>query len=278
MGRNSSRGKSGMTRRLLVEPGTKVDLSDHDTSETWGWKQGDALTEQLQKNLARIDELQYVMYAENKRALLIVLQAMDAGGKDGVIRHVITGFNAQGCRVTPFKVPTPEETSHDFLWRIHRAVPGRGNVGIFNRSHYEDLLVVRVHELVPRKVWSRRFEIINDFEAQLVDDGVTILKFFLHISKKEQKARLEARRDDPKRNWKFSPADIKERGYWKQYMRAYEEILSRCSTSRAPWYVIPSDRKWFRNLAVSKIIVETLESMKMKMPPPQPGVSNIRIV
>jgi PPK2 family polyphosphate:nucleotide phosphotransferase len=249
--------------RFLVAPGRKVALSDHDPADTAGWKQGDAFDKSLQRNLSRLEDLQYLMYAENRRALLIILQAMDAGGKDGLIRHVITAFNPQGCTVTSFKVPTEEEAEHDFLWRIHRAVPRRGDVGVFNRSQYEDVLVVRVHNLVPRNVWTRRFDMINDFEKHLTDNNVTILKFFLNISKEEQKKRLLARREDPRKRWKYSPGDLEERKHWADYMRAYEDVLSRCSTSGAPWFVIPSDRKWFRNLAVSQIIVDTLESLRM---------------
>ena len=266
-----------LSSRLLIEPGSDVSLSDHDPAATFGWKQNGDLDRKLRKNLARIDELQYVLYAENKRALLLVLQGMDASGKDGVIRHVMSGFNPQGCAVTSFKAPTHEEAEHDFLWRIHINIPRRGDVGIFNRSHYEDVLVVRVHEMVPRKVWSRRYEMINTFERHLADNDVVILKFFLNVSKKEQAKRLQARIDDPKRQWKFSPADLDERKLWSRYARAYEDVLCRCSSPWAPWYVIPSDRKWFRNLAVSEIIVETLESMKLKYPPPVAALPRLRI-
>jgi PPK2 family polyphosphate:nucleotide phosphotransferase len=254
-----------------------VSLSDYDPADTAGWRRGEEIDVALRQSLSRIDELQHLLYAENRRALLIVLQAMDAGGKDGLIRHVMSGFNPQGCSVTSFKVPTSEEADHDFLWRIHRNVPRLGEVGIFNRSHYEDVLVARVRGLVPRDVWSRRYEVINAFERQLADNTVVILKFFLHISRKEQRKRLQARLDDPARQWKFSPGDLEERKRWPAYMKAYEDVLERCSTPHAPWYVIPSDRKWFRNLAVADIIVERLESLKMKFPPPAHDLQRFRI-
>jgi PPK2 family polyphosphate:nucleotide phosphotransferase len=191
---------------------------------------------------------------------------MDAGGKDGTIRHVMSGLNPQGCRVTSFKVPTEEELSHDYLWRMHRAVPAKGEIGIFNRSHYGDVLVVRVHNLVPKRVWSKRFEQINAFEKILAETGVTIVKFFLHISKEEQKNRLQERLDDSTKHWKVSPADFEERKYWDDYVKAYEDVLARCSTPWAPWYVIPGDHKWFRNLAVADVLVRTLKDMKMRFP------------
>jgi PPK2 family polyphosphate:nucleotide phosphotransferase len=191
---------------------------------------------------------------------------MDAGGKDGTIRHVMSGLNPQGCRVSSFKVPTEEELAHDYLWRIHRAVPGKGEIGIFNRSHYGDVLVVRVHNLVPKRVWSKRYDQINAFENILAENGVTIVKFFLHISKDEQKQRLQERLDDSSKHWKVSAADFEERKYWDDYTEAYEDVLSRCSTPWAPWYVIPANRKWFRNLAVAGILVSTLEDMDMRFP------------
>jgi PPK2 family polyphosphate:nucleotide phosphotransferase len=207
----------------------------------------------------------------------VVLQATDAAGKDGVVRHVLSGLNPQGCDVTSFKVPSTIERQHDFLWRIHQAVPAFGSIGVFNRSHYEDVLVVRVHHLAPRHVWSARYDQINAFEKLMSDNGVTILKFFLHISKAEQKQRLEARLDDPIRNWKISPADFKERRRWNDYVEAYEAVLNRCSSSVTPWYVIPSNKKWFRNLAVSQIIVETLERMNPKFPKPSFDLLRIKV-
>ena len=235
------------------------------------------MEEELAASIRELDALQYVMYAERKHALLVVLQGMDGAGKDGTIRHVMTGLNPQGCRVTSFKVPTPEEAAHDFLWRIHRAVPPLGDIGIFNRSHYEDVLVTRVHNLVPRAVWSRRYDDINAFEALLAGRGVVVVKFFLHISKAEQKERFEARIKDPDKQWKLSAADFSERKYWGAYMKAFEEVLSKCSTDQAPWYVIPSDRKWFRNLAVCRVLVATLEGLRMKFPKPSVDVATLHV-
>jgi PPK2 family polyphosphate:nucleotide phosphotransferase len=262
---------------LIVEPGTKARLARRDPDSTPGIKDKEASVELLEKSTARLAELQYLLYAECKHAVLIVFQAMDAGGKDGTIRHVMSGLNPQGCRVTSFKVPSAEEMLHDFLWRIHRAMPSKGELGIFNRSHYEDVLVVRVHKLVPHEVWAGRYGQINAFEKLLADNNVKILKFFLHISKEEQKKRLEERLKDPTKNWKISQADFAERDYWEDYQKAYEDALTECSTSWAPWYVIPADHKWFRNVAVSQIIVDTLEELDMKFPPPSIDVSRIHI-
>jgi len=266
-----------LSKRFLIKPGSSVSLSDHDTEDTAGWRRDGEVDLILRQSLSRIEQLQYLLFAEHRRSLLIVLQAMDAGGKDGLIRHVMSGFNPQGCSVTSFKVPTTEEAEHDFLWRIHHRIPRLGEIGIFNRSHYEDLLVPRVHGLVPREVWSRRYEAINEFERHLAESSVIILKFFLHISRKEQKVRLQARLEDPSRNWKFSPGDLEERKLWPAYMKAYEDILERCSTPHAPWYVIPADRKWFRNLAVADIIVARLKSLKMKFPPPAYDPKSLKI-
>jgi PPK2 family polyphosphate:nucleotide phosphotransferase len=269
---NTSFGK-----RLIVTPGTKVHLSDRDPEDTLGWQKGHAMRGRLKKSLERLDDLQYLLYAEQKHALLIVLQGRDAAGKDGTIRHVMTGMNPQGCVVTPFKQPTPEEAAHDFLWRVHKAVPPVGDVGIFNRSHYEDVLIVRVHNLVPKDVWSRRYGQINSFEQMLAENRVKLLKFFLHISKDEERRRFQKRIDDKKRHWKISEADFAEREYWDDYTKAFEEMLTRCSTPEAPWFVIPSNKKWFRNLAVSHIIAETMEDMKMKFPQPKVDVSKIKL-
>jgi PPK2 family polyphosphate:nucleotide phosphotransferase len=202
---------------------------------------------------------------------------MDAAGKDGTIRHVMSGVNPQGCRVTGFKVPSAEELDHDYLWRIHAAVPGRGEIGIFNRSHYESVLVERVHNLVPEPVWSKRYDQINDFEKLLANDGVMILKFFLHISREEQRERLLARLHDPTKVWKCSPTDFSERPLWDAYTKAYEEALSRCSTEWAPWFIIPANKKWYRNLAVSQVIVETLAGADMHYPPPTFDVSKVTL-
>ena len=203
---------------------------------------------ELDENIAVLDDLGYRLYAENRRSLLLVLQGMDTAGKDGTIRHVMQGFNPQSCRVTAFKQPGVEELAHDFLWRVSLAVPRKGFIGIFNRSHYEDVLVVRVHNLVPKEEWESRYERINLFEKMLSDGGVTIVKVFLHISKQEQRRRLQARLDDPEKRWKFSRADLQERRYWGDYQRAYEAALTRCNTRHAPWYIVPADHKWYRNL------------------------------
>lgn len=253
-------------KQFVVPPGTKADLGKCNPGETLGWNKGDKASSSIAAAITRMDELQYLLYASQSQALLIVLQALDAGGKDGTIRHVMSGLNPQGVRVSSFKAPTPEELAHDFLWRIHQAIPGRGQIGIFNRSHYEDVLVVRVHKLVPENVWAGRYQQINQFEKLLAENNVVILKFFLHISKDEQKARIEQRLDDPTRRWKLSPSDFEERKLWHEYQEAYEEALTRCSTPWAPWHIIPANRKWFRNLAVSHIIVEALKKMDMKYP------------
>lgn len=266
-----------MAQPFAIPPGSQVALSDFDAGHTGSYRSKAETKADLERNVERFRELQEVLWAEGKHALLIVLQAMDAGGKDGTIKHVMRGVNPQGCQVTSFKVPTEEELDHDFLWRIHRAVPRRGYIGIFNRSHYEDVLVVRVHNLVPEGVWQQRYEQINQFEKLLADTGVTILKFFLHISKEEQKERFEARLRDPKKNWKFSSKDVEERKLWDQYMAAYEDALSRCSTSWAPWHIVPADRKWFRNLTVSEIIVQALERLELRYPPSLPGADSIVI-
>ncbi|MEZ4640879.1 MAG: polyphosphate kinase 2 family protein, partial [Caldilineaceae bacterium] len=214
----------------------------------------------------RLEELQETLYAQGKHKLLIVLQALDTGGKDGAIRHVFDGVNPQGVKVVPFKVPTPIELAHDYLWRVHPHTPARGEMVIFNRSHYEDVLVVRVHNLVPEDVWSRRYEHINAFEKLLADEGTTILKFYLHISKPEQKERLQARLDDPSKHWKFRAGDLAERKLWPDYMAAYEAVLNRTSTEWAPWYIVPADRKWYRNLVISEVLVKTLEDLNLHYP------------
>jgi PPK2 family polyphosphate:nucleotide phosphotransferase len=266
-----------ITKACLVKPGSKVDLQDYDPGRTLGFKHKDEAAKHLEKNLERLFELQSVLSADKRYALLIILQAVDAGGKDGTISHVMRGVNPQGCQVTSFKAPTTEELAHDFLWRIHKAVPQRGMIGIFNRSHYEDVLVVRVHGMVPESVWSKRYAQINAFEESLAQNNVKILKFLLHISSKEQKERLEERIADPTKNWKISEDDFRERKHWKEYMRAYEDALSKCSTAAAPWFIIPANRKWVRNFAVSLIIVEALEAMKLKYPPPSIDLSKLKV-
>jgi PPK2 family polyphosphate:nucleotide phosphotransferase len=264
-------------KELMVKPGKHVRLSKYDPNDTLGWEKGKKAKTGLEKAVKTLDKRQNLLYAEHKRALLIVLQALDAGGKDGTIRHVMSGVNPQGCQVTSFKVPTAEEAAHDFLWRVHKAVPPHGEIGIFNRSHYEDVLVVRVHKLVPKDVWSKRYEQINDFEALLAAGKVKILKFFLHISKDEQKKRFLQRIDDPDRRWKISESDFTERKYWDDYIAAYEDALTKCSTDDAPWFIIPANKKWFRNLAISHIIAETLEDMHMEFPPSTIDVSKIKL-
>src|SRR5579859_1781151 len=253
------------SKKFLVKPGKKLKLADHDPDDSHGFTKNMA-DRQLIKHRAKLDQLQELLYAGRQHALLIVLQAMDAGGKDGTIRHVMEGVNPQSCDVASFKAPTALELGHDFLWRVHNVVPIKGSIGIFNRSHYEDVLIARVHKLVPKSVWSKRYDQINDFERMLAENGVKILKFFLHISKDEQKRRFEERIADANKRWKVSPADFEERKLWDQYMTAYEAALSKCSFEWAPWYVIPANKKWFRNCAISQIIVEALESLDMKYP------------
>jgi PPK2 family polyphosphate:nucleotide phosphotransferase len=262
--------------KFRVDPGSKVSLDKIDASFRDKHEDPTSALVDMEKFNQRLRELQYLLYAENKRSLLIILQAMDAGGKDGTINHVLGSMNPQGTRVYGFKVPSAEEAAHDFLWRIHQAAPQRGRVAIFNRSHYEDVLISRVHNYVPKKVWSKRYDLINDFEKNLVDNDTHILKFYLHISKDEQLRRFKQRIDDPARHWKISESDYKERDYWDDYTKAFEDALSTCSTKHAPWFVIPANHKWFRNLAVSQIVVETLKSLKMEFPKPTVDIGEIR--
>jgi len=252
--------------RFLVKSGARLQLADIDPSSHPGPYDKDSAREALACDAERFQALQYRLYAEGRRGLLICLQALDAGGKDGTIRHVFGALNPQGCRVQSFKVPTPEEAAHDFLWRVHRVAPAHGEVVVFNRSHYEDVLVARVHNLAPKSVWKSRFDAINDFERHLAEAGIHVLKFFLHISKDEQLARFQERIDNPARNWKISKADYEERQYWDAYQEAYEDVLNRCSHPEAPWYVIPADHKWYRNLVICRIIADYLESLGMKTP------------
>jgi PPK2 family polyphosphate:nucleotide phosphotransferase len=264
------------SKRFAVKPGKRVKLDDYDPDDTAGADKKE-VKENLEKYSEKLADWQHKLYAENMRAVLLILQGMDTSGKDGTISHVMSRVNPQGCRVTSFKQPTPIELSHDFLWRVHQAVPARGEIGIFNRSHYEEVLVVRVHGLVPKEVWSRRYDQINDFERILVDSGVTVLKFFLHISKKEQLERLQARLDDPTKLWKFNPGDLQERKLWKDYMAAYEDALSRCSTKDSPWFIIPANKKWVRNLAVSQILLETFERLNPQFPRPRINPKTIKL-
>jgi PPK2 family polyphosphate:nucleotide phosphotransferase len=250
-----------------VAPGSAVSLAAIDASSTGSFEGGKREGKQAHDRLSqRLEELQEILYAQGRHRLLVVLQAMDTGGKDGAIRNVFDGVNPQGVRVASFKQPTAPELAHDYLWRVHPHVPGNGEIVIFNRSHYEEVLVVRVHELVPRDQWSRRYEHINHFERLLADEGTTILKFFLHISKEEQKTRLQARLDDPSKHWKFSLGDLDERKRWNDYQRAYEDVLSKTSTEQAPWYVIPADRKWYRDLVISSVLVETMDGLGLEYP------------
>jgi len=263
-------------KKFLITPGNSIRLSDFDPKFTGNHKNKKSAMPEIRKLKHRMDELQYSLYAENKHSLLIILQAPDAGGKDGVVRHVIGAMNPQGCRVVSFKEPSAMELTHDFLWRIKSQTPRPGEVVIFNRSQYEDVLIVRVHNLVPEEVWSGRYGKINDFEQQLIAKDTHILKFFLHISKKEQLRRFRQRLNDPSRLWKISEADYTERIYWNDYEAAYESALSKCSTSDAPWYIIPSDHKWFRDLAISQIIVETMKKLDIQIPEPTVNISRIR--
>ena len=264
--------------KYLVKPSVSVDLNQWDPDDNSLFpvrkKEGKKALLELNVELERLQEL---LYAEGKHKILIVLQAMDTGGKDGTIRHVFEGVNPQGVKVAGFKVPTPKELAHDYLWRVHKHTPGKGEIVIFNRSHYEDVLVVRVHNLVPKEVWSRRYEHIRAFEKTLAEEGTTILKFYLHISRDEQKERLQARLDEPHKNWKFSKGDLAERALWDDYQAAYEETLSKTSTEYAPWYIIPANRKWYRNLVISTIIINKLNSLNMSYPSPEEGLEGIVI-
>lgn len=268
---------SSKSQPLVVSPSRPVQLADIDPRYADGKWTKESATAQVEANSAAIADLAYRLYAENRRALLVILQGVDAAGKDGTIRVVMSSVNPQSCQVTSFKAPSEEELDHDFLWRIHRAVPRRGNIGIFNRSQYEDVLVVRVHGLVPESEWRTRYERINEFEDLLVEGGMTILKFFLHISKDEQKERLQARLDDDGKRWKFRLGDLDERKLWDDYRRAYEDVLTKCNTKHAPWHIVPADRKWYRNLVVSQTIRESLEKMDPKFPPPEPGLEGVVI-
>jgi PPK2 family polyphosphate:nucleotide phosphotransferase len=263
-------------KKFVVEPGTKVRLDELDPSYTGKHEaEGDAKVE-IAADLERLQNFQYRLYAEHERSVLIVLQAADAAGKDGTVRHVFGAFNPQGASVRAFKVPTPEEAAHDFLWRVHAATPARGHIAIFNRSHYEDVLVARVHNLVPEEVWSKRYDRINEFEKNLAQAGTHILKFFLHISPDEQLRRFKNRLDDPQSWWKLNESDYTERNHWAAYGKAYEDVLERCSTKRAPWYVIPADHKWFRNLAVARIVADTLDELDLQLPKPAADIDAIR--
>jgi PPK2 family polyphosphate:nucleotide phosphotransferase len=263
--------------RFRVKPGKKVELTEIDAGYHADYEDEEAASAEQRKYDKRLSELQAMMYAENKHSLLVVLQAIDAGGKDGTIRHVMEAWNPQGCSVVGFKVPTSEELAHDFLWRIHKMTPRKGHITVFNRSHYEDVLVVRVHSLVPKEVWSKRYSDINNFERSLANSGTSIVKFFLHIDSQEQLERFGDRLNETDKQWKINDADYEEREYWDDYQKAYEDAISKCSFNYAPWYIIPSNRKWFRNLAISQILVETMEGWKMKFPEPSVDLTAIRL-
>jgi PPK2 family polyphosphate:nucleotide phosphotransferase len=263
-------------KNFLVEPGAKVRLSKIDPSYTGKHETHEKALPEIQKHVERMAKLQYLLYADGNQSLLVVLQALDAAGKDGVIRHVISGMNPQGTSVFGFKQPSKDEAAHDFLWRAHLRAPGKGEVAIFNRSHYEDVLVVRVHKLVAHSVWSKRYDLIDDFETMLSRNGTSIVKLFLHISPEEQLARFKQRLDDPARHWKISESDYSERKLWPKYVDAYEDAMALTSTKRAPWYIIPANHKWFRDLAVSQIIADTMDEMGLKLPPTHVDIAAIR--
>lgn len=262
--------------RFLVEPHSKVKLRDVDPDYRGGHAKSEDAREEIEDHANRLRDLQELLYAEHKRSLLICLQAMDAGGKDGTINHVLGAMNPQGCKVVSFKQPSATERDHDFLWRVHQHTPAKGEVAVFNRSYYEDVLVARVHDLVPEKVWSKRYDQINDFEKMLAKNDTHLLKFFLYISKDEQLSRFKDRLDDPTKHWKISASDYTERERWDDYIAAFEDVLSRCSTKHAPWFVIPANHKWYRNLVVSRIVVHYLEGLKMKFPEPSVNIDEIR--
>ncbi len=263
-------------KKFVVEPGAKVRLSKIDASYAGKHESHQTALPEIQKYVERMDKLQYMLYADGNQSLLVVLQALDAAGKDGVIRHVFSGMNPQGTFVFGFKQPSKKEAAHDFVWRAHLRAPAKGEVVIFNRSHYEDVLVVRVHKLVPKSVWSKRYDQINDFERMLSRNSTTILKFFLHISPEEQLSRFKQRLDDPSRHWKISESDYAERELWPEYVDAYEDAIALTSTKHAPWYIIPANHKWFRNLAVSQIIADTMDEMGLKLPPTHVDIADIR--
>jgi PPK2 family polyphosphate:nucleotide phosphotransferase len=266
-----------LTKRLAVKPGSEVDLGAIDPAFHGKWKSEEDAKPELERNLSRITALQRKLYADRRHGLLVVLQGIDSAGKDGTCWHVISAMDPEGVHVQSFKQPTAEERDHDFLWRVHPHAPARGRVAVFNRSHYEDVLVARVHKLVAKDVWKPRYDFINEWEKLLTaENNTTILKFFLYISNDEQLARFKQRLDDPERQWKISDSDYAERDLWDEYIRAFEAALSRCSTKHAPWFVIPANHKWFRNFAVSQIIADAMEGMNLKLPKPIVDLKEIR--
>jgi PPK2 family polyphosphate:nucleotide phosphotransferase len=262
--------------RFIIKPGQKIRLADVDPAFKAHHETHESAAQELEQYRQKLAHMQALLYAEKKHAVLIVLQAMDAGGKDGTINHVFTALNAQGASVANFKQPTPIERDHDFLWRVHPHAPPKGWATIFNRSHYEDVLIVRVHKLIDKPTWTKRYARIRDFELGLWESGTLILKFFLHISKEEQLARFARRLEDPARNWKISESDYSERPLWSDYMGAYEDAIAATSTREAPWYVIPASHKWFRNLAVSQIVADSMEELGMSFPKPSVELADIR--
>jgi len=263
-------------KEFRVNPDIKVKLSKLDPSYKGKHESEGEAKQEIEASCQKLFHQQALLYAEHKHAILVVLQALDAGGKDGTIKHVFTTLNPQGARVASFKQPTSTELAHDFLWRVHPHAPGKGEIVIFNRSHYEDVLVTRVHKLIDRETWTRRYQRIRDFEALLAENGTLVLKFFLHISREEQLARFEQRLDDPHRNWKISESDYSERALWDDYVEAFDDAISATSAKHAPWYVIPSNQKWFRNLVVSQIMADTMEELKLVFPPPSVNLADIR--
>jgi PPK2 family polyphosphate:nucleotide phosphotransferase len=264
-------------KRYRIDSGKKVSLKDYDTRDSGPYEAKDEAAEDLRRDAERLAELQDVLYAQNTHSLLLIFQAMDAAGKDGVIKHVMSGVNPQGCQVFSFKAPSAEELDHDFMWRCMKSLPERGRIGIFNRSYYEEVLVVKVHpeylkgqslppEVIKEGIWEKRYDDINSIEKYLVRNGTVVLKFFLHVSKKEQKERFLERIETPEKNWKFSLGDVKERAHWDEYQKAYEGMLEHTGTEWAPWYVIPADRKWFTRALVARIVIETLEGLDLHYP------------
>jgi len=260
---------------LSATAGTDFELADFATDYVEPGIEKSEAKDQTEAYGEELAELGYRLYADNRKSVLLVLQGMDTSGKDGTIRSIMHGLNPQSCQVTSFKTPSSEELDHDFMWRIHKAVPRRGNVRIFNRSHYEDVLVVRVHSLVPREEWQSRYQRINEFERMLTESGTTIVKCFLHISKEEQRERLQARLDNPNKRWKFNRGDLKERLLWDEYQAAYQDALIRCNSAHAPWHIIPSDRKWYRNFVVSRLLVNVLSDLDPQFPPPESNLDGV---
>jgi PPK2 family polyphosphate:nucleotide phosphotransferase len=277
-GKGKKNKKAAFAEAYQVEPGRKsVSWKKHDPDSLCGLKEKKEGKKLLAEEQERLDELQEVLYAQASFGVLIIIQAMDTGGKDSTIRHVVGPLNPQGVRVTNFKKPSDEELAHDYLWRVHRAVPRHGMIGVFNRSHYEEVLIARVHGLAPKKRIEQRYEQINAFEKYLSENNILLLKFFLYISKDEQKDRLQRRLDRPDKHWKFDPADIAERALWDDYVKAYERALTRCSTPWAPWHIIPSNHKWARDVVVARILREAMEGLPLKYPPAPPGLDEIVI-